>query len=143
MSVSKITFDAIVSGGELDLTVTLDSQVIFQSQIGEQPQQVQAVLDDSQAGDHELTLILSGKLPEHTKLNHLGEIESDRLLKISNITLDGLDAQQVFLANSIYCHNHNGTTDDVTEPFYGIMGCNGTVTMRFVTPTYIWFLKKS
>lgn len=140
MSTSRITFDAVVIGGELDLTVTLDSQVIFQSRITQQSQQVQAVLNDSQVADHVIAITMHGKRPEHTRVNHLGEIESDCLLQISNIRLDDLDIQQAFLSCSLYRHSHNGTTDTVTQPFYGTMGCNGTVTTRLCTPVYPWFL---
>lgn len=140
MSTSEITFDAIVLGGELDLTVLLDSRVIFQATIGQQPQQVQITLDDGQPGDHDVMIALSGKRPEHTKINDLGEVLSDRLLQISNIRLDDLDIQQAFLSRSLYRHTHNGTTDAVTQPFYGTMGCNGTVTTRLCTPVYPWFL---
>lgn len=140
MSTSEITFDAIALGGELDLTVMLDSRVIFQAPIGQQTQQVRAVLDDNQAGDHVMMITLSGKRPEHTRINDLREVLSDRLLQISNIGLDDLDIQQAFLSCSLYRHSHNGTTDTVTQPFYGTMGCNGTVTTRLCTPVYPWFL---
>jgi hypothetical protein len=40
-----------------------------------------------------------------------------------------------------YHHDTNGSTAPVTDSFYGTMGCNGRVEMRFTTPIYLWLLE--
>jgi hypothetical protein len=40
-----------------------------------------------------------------------------------------------------YHHDTNGSTGAVTDSFYGTMGCNGRVEMRFRTPIYLWLLE--
>ena len=41
----------------------------------------------------------------------------------------------------IYRHDYNGTTDPFDDEFYGEMGCNGTVSLKFTTPIYLWLLE--
>jgi hypothetical protein len=42
----------------------------------------------------------------------------------------------------VYEHNANGTGPLVQDKFYGEMGCNGTVTLEFSSPTYLWLLEQ-
>jgi len=47
----------------------------------------------------------------------------------------------VFIDHATYTHNFNGTQAETTDKFYGEMGCNGTVSLRFTTPIYLWLLE--
>jgi len=40
-----------------------------------------------------------------------------------------------------YCHDFNGTQPAVVDRFHGSLGCNGTVTLKFTTPIYLWLLE--
>jgi hypothetical protein len=40
-----------------------------------------------------------------------------------------------------YQHDFNGTGKLTTQNFYGELGCNGTVSLKFSTPIYIWLLE--
>lgn len=91
--------------------------------------------------EHELSFELFGKLPEHTKINESGEIVSDVLAVIKNFTIDEIDISQVFQNLAVYKHNFNGTKEYTEDTFRGSMGCNGTVTLKFNTPLYLWLLE--
>ncbi len=92
-------------------------------------------------GEHELRIVLQGKLPEHTKIDEQGNIISDATLQISNVTIDDLDVNTVFQSHSVYTHNFNGTQSEIKDTFHGIAGCNGTLSLKFNTPVYLWLLE--
>ena len=46
-------------------------------------------------GEHELSIEMYGKLPEHTKVTDAGEITQDALITVDNIQLDGIDINQL------------------------------------------------
>ena len=35
----------------------------------------------------------------------------------------------------------NGTQESVDDDFFGTMGCNGTVRLKFSSPVYLWLLE--
>ena len=97
-------------------------------------------LDDDDS-EHELKLVLQGKLPEHTKIDEQGNIISDATLQISNVTIDELEVEQLFLEKCVYTHNFNNTQPEIPDTFHGIAGCNGTISFKFTTPIYLWLLE--
>ena len=92
-------------------------------------------------GEHELRIVLQGKLPEHTKIDEAGNIVKDATLQISNVVIDDIDVNQLFLEKCVYTHNFNGTRPEITDTFFGIAGCNGTISFSFSTPIYLWLLE--
>lgn len=95
------------------------------------------IADDEQ--DHELQLELYNKLPEHTQISADGTVLSDATLKIGDFTMDEIALDPWHLGQ--YHHDRNGTSEPVTEKFYGEMGCNGHVAIKFKTPIYLWLLE--
>jgi hypothetical protein len=124
----------------LGLRVVLDQVTIFEHAHVTETVQIQHEISDAD-GEHELTFELFGKLPEHTKITETGEIVSDALLEISNITLDGIDLDQIVQSAAEYHHDFNGSQAPVNDKFYGYLGCNGTVVLKFTTPIYLWLLE--
>jgi hypothetical protein len=92
-------------------------------------------------GEHQLTIELYGKGDSHAHLDADGKFEYDSCLKIDAVEFDDIDIMPVFQTVAQYQHCFNGTGDSVTERCYGTMGCNGTVTLRFTTPIYLWLLE--
>jgi hypothetical protein len=80
-------------------------------------------------------------LPEHTKIDEQGNIISDATLQISNVSIDELDVDQLFLEKCVYTHDFNGTQPKIEDTFHGIAGCNGTISLKFNTPVYLWLLE--
>ncbi len=98
------------------------------------------VIDDDGLG-HCLKIVLKNKLQSHTKIDEQGNIIQDARLIVKNISFDEIQLEQVFVDQAVYTHNFNGTQAEVQEKFYGEMGCNGTVTLQFDAPVYIWLLE--
>jgi hypothetical protein len=60
---------------------------------------------------------------------------------VSDIRFDGIDCQYLTTNLAEYQHDFNGTGDPTIDKFYGEMGCNGTVSLKFTTPIYLWLLE--
>lgn len=123
----------------LGLEIQLDGQTQWDISAVTQPVECEFVVDDAD-GDHELTFVLKNKLPEHTQIDSDQRIVSDARIIISNLTFDGIPLGQVFVDQAEYHHDFNGTGPATQEKFYGEMGCNGRVVLRFTTPIYLWML---
>jgi len=124
----------------LGLRVVLDQVTIFETAHVTDAVQIKHEMSDGDS-EHELTFELFGKLPEHTKITETGEIVSDALLEINNITLDGIDLDQIFQSLAVYHHDFNSSQAPADHKFHGSIGCNGTVTLKFTTPVYLWLLE--
>jgi hypothetical protein len=96
--------------------------------------------DDVEA-EHVLKLVLKNKQTEHTRLSESGEILNDACLTVSNLTFDSIKLGQIVNDLSIYEHDFNGTQSATKQQFFGTMGCNGTVELKFSTPIYLWLLE--
>ena len=92
-------------------------------------------------GEHELKFILKNKKPEHTKIDTAGNIISDARLILSNLSVDEIKLGHMATELATYTHNFNGTKESTQNKFYGEMGCNGTVSLKFSTPIYMWLLE--
>jgi len=99
----------------------------------------QKISDD--AGEHELRFVLKNKQSDHTQVDAEGNIVSDATVTVSDIKFDGIDCQYLTTKLAQYQHDFNGTKNPTTESFYGELGCNGTVTVKFTTPIYLWLLE--
>ena len=144
MTTETITFACQVqptnSAVALGLRVVLDQATIFETAHVTETVQIKHEISDAD-GEHELTFELFGKLPEHTKITETGEIVSDALIEIGNITLDEIDLDQIFQLLTVYHHDVNGSQTPADHKFYRHMGCNGIVTLKFTTPIYLWLLE--
>jgi hypothetical protein len=92
-------------------------------------------------GSHELKLVLKNKTKAHTQIDEQGTIVSDATLTIENLSFDEIVLGHMFTELATYSHNFNGTKETIQEQFYGVMGCNGTVSLKFDTPIYLWLLE--
>jgi hypothetical protein len=142
MNNTKITFEVSTtdSNAKLGFEAWLNDQKVFDTDHVDQPREICVAVTDDEA-DHVLKLVLKNKLPEHTQLTDNGEIESDAVLKISNMAFDGIVLGHTFTEQSVYTHNVNGTAEMAQHNFYGTLGCNGDVTLKFSTPVYLWLLE--
>jgi len=98
------------------------------------------VLADDEA-QHELRLVMKGKTAEHTRINEAGDIISDACLTISRLAFDEIELKQIFVDQATYTHDFNGTGETIEDKFYGTLGCNGVVSLKFSTPMYLWLLE--
>lgn len=131
---------AVSSGPDLSIVITLDHVMIDQHVFLEAGAHVTA-FDLEDHGEHSLVIYLTGKLPEHTEIDSHGAILQDRTVMI-NLQLADRDVQPMLHRIAMYQHDNNGTTPAQCQPFHGVMGCNGQVTVRFTSPVRLWLLEK-
>ena len=130
------------AGAALGLEAWVDDHKFFDSEHVTQSQQLSVEVDDSQEQDHELRFVLKNKLPEHTKIDTAGNIVSDARLTVTDIGFDAIDLGHMIVEQAVYTHDFNGTGAQTQHKFYGEMGCNGTVSLKFSTPVYLWVLER-
>jgi hypothetical protein len=139
---TAVAFDISTSNAAcpLGVEVWINQQQIFNCDHLTTTETVQFDVEDD-ASEHELRVILKNKLPEHTKITAEGKIEKDAVITVSRFEFDEIDVNQVVQEQSVYRHDFNGSAAPVQTRFYGSMGCNGTLSLKFSTPIYIWLLE--
>lgn len=124
----------------LGLEIWIDDQKLFDQAHVQESHKFSTDLSDND-GEHELRLVLKNKLSEHTLVDADNNIISDARISVSNIEFDGIALNQLVPDLAEYQHNFNGTGELSVHKFYGELGCNGTVTLKFTTPIYLWLLE--
>ena len=142
MSMVKFSCSIGTSNAEIPLGIQVwidDLCVHEHSHVSETYQIVHEINDDD--ADHMLRFVLKNKLPGHTKVDNEGNILSDAMLSIGDMKFDDIDCQYLITKLVKYQHDFNGSQDLILDEFYGYMGCNGTVSLKFTTPIYLWLLE--
>ena len=140
LDIMKIELDVTANSScaEITLQVICDNVKLAELQASEQNYTISHELPDILA-EHCLKLVMSGKNKTHTKVNTLGEIIDDIYFKIDRLEFEDLDMREIFcLGYQGYTHNFNSSQPEFLDEFYGQLGCNGTVTLRFSTPIFLW-----
>jgi len=138
-AIFQMTVSATSPGAVLDIKLNGDSK--WQGSVGNDSAVISFEVNDSEETQHELTIEMSGKTQEHTRIDDQGNIISDLLVTIKDITLDSIPLDQNMPELCSYHHDFNGNGPATQEKFYGTMGCNGVVIMPFYTPVYLWLLE--
>ena len=144
MEQSKFSFDLTTTnaGAKLGFEVWINDQCMFNTDHVTDPILVTGVLpNDSVETEHTLKLILKNKQTEHTTISESGEILHDSCLTISQIKFDNIDLGQIVSDLAVYKHDFNGSQPAGEYQFFGTMGCNGSVNLKFTTPFYLWLLE--
>lgn len=138
----KISFQVSPSqpNAELGFETWLDNQLIIDIDHLNRDHYVEIPVPDDE-DNHVLKLVLKNKTFAHTQLTAQGNIASDAVIEIQNVNFDEIQLDQIFTEQAVYTHDFNGTGELSQHQFFGIMGCNGTVTLSFSTPVYIWLLE--
>ena len=143
MKTVPVTFDLDSSdyAAPLGFEVWLDNTQLLNIDHVTAAQQVSVEIDDDADGAHEFRLVMKNKTQEHTVVDDTGNIVSNAMLNIANIKLDQITMDYTFSKNSVYHHDFNGSAAAVEDKFFGDMGCNGSVVLKFTTPIYLWLLE--
>lgn len=142
METVKISFDVETSDAACPLGIEVwlnDALLLQNNHVQEKISFSHDVNDDD--GEHELRIVMTGKTIDHTKVDQEGNIIKDATLQISNVIIDNLDVNQLFLDQCVYTHNFNNTQPEIADSFHGIAGCNGTISFKFSAPIYLWLLE--
>lgn len=124
----------------LGLRVQLDNVTIYETNHVTDTVDIKHEMSDSD-GEHVLTMELFGKQAEHTKIDQAGNILSDAMLEIDSFNIDEIDLDHIMQTLAVYHHDTNGTQSAKDHKFFGTLGCNGTVILKFDTPVYLWLLE--
>ena len=141
---STIKFNCVVSSKDfsvpLGIEIWIDEHKFFDQDHIDRSYPVEHEISDDD-GDHKLRFVLKNKQSDHTQVDAAGTIITDTTVTVNGIEFDGIDCQYLTTVLAQYQHDFNGTGEPTTQRFYGELGCNGTVSMRFSTPIYIWLLE--
>ena len=124
----------------LGLEIWINDQKLFDQDHVRESHKISTDFSDDD-GEHELRFVLKNKLPEHTLVDADNNIISDARISVSHIEFEGIALNQLVPALAEYQHNFNGTGELSTHKFYGELGCNGIVSLKFTTPIYLWLLE--
>ena len=142
METVKISFDVDTSDAACPLNVEIwldDAILLSNNYVQEKISFSHDITDDED--EHELRIVITGKTTDHTTVDEFGNIVKDATLQISNVLIDDLNINQLFLDKSVYTHDFNGTQPEIQDTFHGTAGCNGAITFAFATPIYLWLLE--
>lgn len=123
----------------LSLLIHLDNQQL-ESMLIAQPTDVVYDLE-LEDGDHELCLTLQGKTAAHTVIDAQGHIIKDAMLQFSNVEMDNINIDNIVQELAVYTHDFNGSGALTQDRFFHAQGCNGTVSLKFASPFYLWLLE--
>ena len=126
---------------QLGLTIYLDSHVLFNSDHVTQTHLPLTFDLEEDEAKHELQFVMKNKSVNDTVVDKNGNIVRDARLIISNLTFEEIALNQIFIDHAVYTHDFNGSQNEIKDKFYGEMGCNGTVSLEYTTPVYLWFLE--
>ena len=141
---NSVRFSCVVAPSDtaipLGCEIWVDDTCVFDQDHVNDPTVVAHEFSDDD-GEHLLRITLKNKLPVHTRIDDQDNILSDALLSVTEISFDEIDCTKIVQDLAVYCHNLNGTAPDIQDRFFGDMGCNGTVELKFTTPLYLWLLE--
>jgi hypothetical protein len=141
---NSTTFSCIINSTDftanIGIEICLDQLQIFNSDHIDSIINFNYPVNDDDA-EHEINFIMKNKTIDHNRVDENGNILQDVCLTIDHLAFDGIEIGHNVVEQIIYKHNFNGTQPEVTDKFYGKMGCNGTVSLKFTTPIYLWLLE--
>ena len=140
---TPITFDLSCTNYDapLGFDVLLNNNVVFTTEHVAEPTPVTIDVNNDVDAEHELKFVLKNKTQDHTQVDEQGNILSDAVLSIGNMSFDDIKLGHMFVEQTVYYHDFNGSKELAEHEFYGDMGCNGYVSLKFTTPIYLWLLE--
>ena len=138
-----ITFNLATTDAtaELGFEAWIDQRKFLDVDHVKETQPVTVELDDQDDTEHELRLVLKNKTTAHTCIDEHRNILTDARLVITDMAFDEIRLGHMFFEQAVYTHDFNGTGKTTEDTFYGELGCNGTVSLKFSTPVYLWLLE--
>ena len=124
----------------LGMEVWIDDQQFINIDHVQGSQDLVIELPDDEA-EHELRFVMKNKKVEHTLVDENNNIVKDAGLSITDMAFDEIKLGYMLTDLAVYTHDFNGSQPEIQDTFYSEMGCNGTVSLKFTTPIYLWLLE--
>jgi hypothetical protein len=105
------------------------------------PQQISMKINDADDQSHVVKFVMKNKTDANTQVDDAGAIISDARLRVIDVAFDEVVLGNMLTEHAVYTHDMNGHGSLAQYKFYGEMGCNGTVSLEFTTPMYLWLLE--
>jgi len=134
------TLDTTNPTASLGFEAWVDDQKFFDSNHVQARQPIVIEIADNDA-EHELRFVLKNKISDHTQVDETGNIVADAMLIVTDLAFDEIQLRNMVTEQAVYTHDFNGTGQLTQDKFYSEMGCNGTVSLKFSTPIYLWLLE--
>ena len=134
------TLDTTNTEATLGFEAWVDNQKFFDTDHVQTQQQIVLEITDDD-GEHELRFVLKNKIFDHTRVDEAGNIVADANLIVTDLAFDEIKLGHMVTEQAVYTHDFNGTGAVAQHKFYSEMGCNGTVSLKFTTPIYLWLLE--
>jgi len=147
MNEEKLSFVITLSGTFWDrrpqFSIWLDDHAVIQSEIVSEAQQPVTFKHTINEGLHTLKIRLENKTSADTVIEN-GEVVKDMLLNIDDITIDDISlGNLLWSAEYILDHPQEYKGQTITKLDNCVnLGWNGTYTLKFASPFYIWLLEK-
>ena len=132
--------DTTDASATLGFEAWLDNHKFFDTDHVQARQQIFIEISDDDA-NHELRFVMKNKTSDHTKVDSDGNIVADARLTITDLSFDEISLGHMVTEQAVYTHDFNGTSAIIQDQFYHELGCNGTVSLKFNTPIYLWLLE--
>lgn len=148
MEQESLEFSVTVSGTywnkKPQFSIWLDNNVIIQTEISSEAPQTHKFTHTIDEGEHILRINLANKTDSDTLIVD-GNVDKDMLLNIDDITIDNISLGQLLWSESTFIldkpHEYQGK--EITQLDNCVnLGWNGSYTLKFASPHYIWLLEK-
>jgi hypothetical protein len=148
MEQESLEVSVTVSGTYWDkkpqFSIWLDNSVIIQTEISSESPQTHKFTHTIDEGEHVLRINLENKTDSDTLIVN-GNVGKDMLLNIDDITIDDISLGQLLWTESMFLldkpHEYQGK--EITQLDNCVnLGWNGSYTLKFSSPYYIWLLEK-
>lgn len=124
------------------IKIAVNNQILLDTQL-ENKLDFEQKVELSNDTTHQLKFTLYNKKEDDTLLVN-GVIEKDTLIKISHLELENSNLTSMLSLNKdLFYYEHDSNSSETLEKhtLYDTLGCNGTATINFTTPFYIWSLE--
>jgi hypothetical protein len=138
----KIKFKAVIDSEYFNnpphLRISIGEDVLVDFPVTEETViEKDLIVEDDKA--YKLNFTLHDKSKYDTVVED-GNIVKDTVIKVKQVELDNVDITSMLPINKDnFYYIHNGSSEK--NIFYDTMGVNGTSTLEFTTPFYVWLLE--
>ena len=124
-------------------SVWLDDHVVTQSEITSSAEQIVSFERRLDEGPHTLKIRLENKTTADTIIEN-SDVVKDMLLNIDDITIDDISLGNLLWSAEYILDKKQTYKGQEIEHLDGCvnLGWNGTYTLKFTSPFYIWLLEK-
>ena len=124
-------------------SVWLDDHVVTQSEINSSAEQIVSFERRLDEGPHTLKIRLENKTTADTIIEN-SDVVKDMLLNIDDITIDDISLGNLLWSAEYILDKKQTYKGQEIDHLDGCvnLGWNGTYTLKFTSPFYIWLLEK-